>query len=718
MPMPTNRLWLIALLVALCATAAPAADFYAAPDGKPAGNGSAAAPWDLATAFALPQAVKPGDTVWLRGGVYTVRDTLALAERNSGAAAAPITYRAAKDETVRLVAGRAVKPSDFKPVTDAAVLARLDPAARGKVVRLDLAALAVQHAGPYPDVFHDGGGIVELFFGGKRMPLSRWPNEGYVTMAKVLDKGTLTGKQGAGGTFVYREDRPARWSAADGVWLDGFWRVPWAPETVRIKSIDAAKREITLAAPVNAGIGSKYAGPEGSGKEPWCAVNLLEEIDQPGEWCVNFPTKTLYFWPPAPLEGAEILLSDLKAPVIAMKDVSNLMLRGLIVEGGLAGGVQVAGGSNVLIGGCTFRNLGGTAVVIKGGTKHTVTGCDIHDTGCGGIYAGGGDRKTLTPAGHAITNNHIWQVGRVKKTYTPPIAVGVYDAGYTCGCLVAHNLIHDIPHAAVLYGGNDNTFEYNHIYRVALDSGDVGAFYTWNDWTSRGNVVRYNFIHDSPAANGVYMDDGDSGDTVFGNVFYKLACGPFIGGGHDNLVRNNISIECPKAIHIDSRGVARGYNLQNKKMVEAVTSVNPKQPPWSTRFPELGKLLEFHPDMPIGCVIENNVAVGCPKLVNQSGKKEDFQFTKFGENYAPAAGEDPGFVDAAKLDFRLKPGSPVFKKLPAFKPIPMEKIGLYVDEYRPRLPAAAGAPGGPGTAPGEVFNSETDLKHSSQPQRR
>jgi len=714
----TKNIRFVACLIALCAATAPAAEFYAAPDGKPSGNGSAAAPWDLATAFAPPQAVKPGDTVWLRGGIYTISDTLTLAEKNSGAVGAPITYRAAKDETVRLVAGRTVRAADFKPVTDPAVLARLDPAARGKVVRLELAALGIQHAGPYPDVFGDGGGIVELFFGGKRMPLARWPNEGYVTMARVIDKGVWQGSDRRGGTFVYREDRPARWQAADGVWLSGFWRVPWTPETVRVKSIDTAKREIAFAAPVNAGIGSKYAGPEGSGKEPWCAVNLLEEIDQPGEWCVNFPTKTLYFWPPAALEGAEVLIADLKAPVLAAKNVSNLVLRGMVFEGGLAGGVQVSGGSNVLIAGCTFRNLGGTAVIIKGGTKHTVTGCDIHDMGCGGIYAGGGDRKTLTPAGHAITNNHIWQVGRVKKTYTPPIAVGAYDSGYAAGCLVAHNLIHDIPHAAVLYGGNDNVLEFNHIYRVALDSGDVGAFYTWNDWTSRGNVVRYNFIHDSPAANGVYMDDGDSGDTVFGNVFYKLACGPFIGGGHDNLVRNNICIECPKGIHIDSRGVARGYNLQNKKMVEAVMSVNPKQPPWSTRYPEMANLLEFHPDMPTGCVIENNVVVGCPKWLNQSGKKEEFQYTKFGENFVAAAGEEPGFVDAAKMDFRLKPDSPVFKKLPAFKPIPMEKIGLYVDEYRPRLPAAVGAPAGPLKGPGEVFNSETDLKHSNQPARR
>ena len=38
--------------------------------------------------------------------------------------------------------------------------------------------------------------------------------------------------------------------------------------------------------------------------------------------------------------------------------------------------------------------------------------------------------------------------------------------------------------------------------------------------------------------------------------------------------------------------------------------------------------------------------------------------------------EDPGFVDAAKMDFRLPDDSPVYKKVPGFKKIPFETIGL------------------------------------------
>lgn len=51
-------------------TISAAADFHVKPDGAPKGNGSLERPWDLATALAGPQEVKPGDTIWLHAGTY------------------------------------------------------------------------------------------------------------------------------------------------------------------------------------------------------------------------------------------------------------------------------------------------------------------------------------------------------------------------------------------------------------------------------------------------------------------------------------------------------------------------------------------------------------------------------------------------------------------------------------------------------------------------
>jgi len=102
----------------------------------------------------------------------------------------------------------------------------------------------------------------------------------------------------------------------------------------------------------------------------------------------------------------------------------------------------------------------------------------------------------------------------------------------------------------------------------------MGGFYTYGDWTSRGNTVRHNFVHHSPQAHGVYCDDGDSGDRIESNLFYKIDAGVFIGGGHDNIATSNIAVECRKALHLDARGVSRNYNAQNKRMVGDLKAVS------------------------------------------------------------------------------------------------------------------------------------------------
>lgn len=82
------RYFLISVTILLLAAVARATDFYAAPGGSASGNGSATSPWDLQTA--LNQTVaRPGDTIWLRGGVYHGTFSSYL----NGTASAPILVR-------------------------------------------------------------------------------------------------------------------------------------------------------------------------------------------------------------------------------------------------------------------------------------------------------------------------------------------------------------------------------------------------------------------------------------------------------------------------------------------------------------------------------------------------------------------------------------------------------------------------------------------------
>src|ERR1700687_4824314 len=84
---------LLALLTSLVSVRA--SDFYVSPTSSAGGNGSIGNPWDLLTAFGQPASVKPGDTIWLRGGIYIPENPTwpALECYLRGTPAAPIIVR-------------------------------------------------------------------------------------------------------------------------------------------------------------------------------------------------------------------------------------------------------------------------------------------------------------------------------------------------------------------------------------------------------------------------------------------------------------------------------------------------------------------------------------------------------------------------------------------------------------------------------------------------
>lgn len=712
-----KRLLLSGVIVVAVGLTALAAEFYVAPAGNDADPGTKVKPFatlekarnaarSLKRSGTLPAG---GITIWMAGGVYPRMETFTLTAEDSGSKAAPMVYRAA-DADVRLVAGRVVPPAAFQPVADRAVLARLDAAAKGHVVQLDLHALGVRHAKRFPDLFQGGGGILQLFFNNARMPLSRWPNDGYTSMQKVLDSGMKP--QRHPGTFVYRGDRPARWQDAarqNQLWISGFWRVPWVIQTVRVQSIDTARKTIALSVPIEGGIGSKYSKEvdgtrRGDGKEPWYAINLLEEIDRPGEWCIDFAAGILYFWPPADLAKATVLLADVDTPIVSIQDASYVTLAGLTLEGGLGDALHVQGGEANLIAGCTVRNTGRSGVSLAGGRGNGVQSCDLYNLGAEGIVIDGGDRKTLAPAGHFALNNHVHHCGQVQK-----IVSGIKIDGV--GNRAAHNLIHDGTYGGVVYHGNDHVLELNEIHNIGLDGGDLGAFYSNADWASRGTIIRHNFIHHAPNANGVYMDDGHSGERIVGNVMYRIRSGPFIGGGHDNSISNNVMVQCESAVHLDDRGVSRRYTAGSPYMMSYLKTIPYTQPPWSLRYPTLPEIL-LHPTLPTGNVVEGNACIRC-------GRNLDFRMAAGNRHYIHAAdnlesGEIARLFDAALLTFNLRKDSPLAKRLPGFQPIPFEHIGLCLDEYRRTLPTARETGRNENRPPRQMFDSNIDMERSNK----
>jgi len=667
-----------AVLLLSLGRAATAGDFYVTPGGADTGPGTADHPFaSLARARDAARVVAGSNTVWLAAGDYPLLDTVEFGSADTG-----LTVRSLPGARVRLSGGRLLTATDFHPVTDPAVLARIAPAIQGKVFQLDLVALGIRHRQVYPEVFNDSGNLVELYFNGRRMPLARFPNEGYMTMKQVLNNaGGATNRNwdsaiwekvdpnGPGGTFVFRDEflaQHAAWAKVldRGVWLKGYWRIPWENEAIRVAAIDVNRRTVTFARPIPGGIGSKYRRPEGSGEEKYWLMNLLEAVDQPGEWAVDFPSGKLYFYPPRPLAGARMAICDNDQPVIRAVGVTNLTIQQITIENNLGHGIEIRGGEHDRVLGCVVRNISRNAIVLDGGFHHEVLSCDLYNLGAGGVWLAGGDEKSSPrrPAGHRVVNNHIHDFAQIERVYAAGVNCGFTGGGggghhAAVGMYVAHNLIHDTPHVGILHGSFDSVFEFNEILEYCQVSNDMGAWYCYDQAERMGNqTFRYNYVHDSAEGDGVYFDHDHPEMHVYGNV-----------------------------IALDSRG-KRGtgflYKIgsQGQGKLQSIDCTNNLAINCHYGF-------EFVTSLPSS--IANNVTVNCAQSFSWSWVR-DGKLVR--TNNAIASGSnisyagDPGFVDLAHHDYRLRPDSRVFRDLPGFQPIPFDRIGLFVDEYRRRLP--------------------------------
>ncbi len=722
---PNRLLPLIATFAALVtALGAAPLTLYVSPGGKDSADGKMPARAfatlerardeirRLKSSGSLP---KGGVIVELAGGVYLRTASFELTAEDSGTATSPVVYRSASpSQPARLLGGRTVSLSDFRRPSKPALISRLDPAARPHVVALDLAAAGLSSVPEFPAVFDDQGGLFEVFADGARLPLSRWPNEGFAVMKRVLVNGTNRSP----GTFEYSDDRPARWTENSHVWLKGQWRVGWEDPAIRVAKIDPAARTIAFAAGIQNGIGYKYiTNPDGTrpgnGKEPWHALNLLEEIDRPGEWAVDFASRTLFLWPPDGLR--EVTITQLADPLIKATGAAHVDFVRLDLGYSLGNGLVAENVDSVRLLGSRIHHIAGTAVILNG-SRSVVQSNDLHDLGSGGVLVSGGDSRTLVSSENQILNNHIHHYGVLRAQYSAGVDVGFGGASNhrgrrdAVGVLVAHNRIHDAPRDAILVNGQDHVFEFNEVSACGFGSADTGSFYSWLDWTIRNVVIRHNYLYDT--VGGVNPDDGATGFHVYGNVIAGPRTGVWIASGPDHIVENNIFIKDEGPVFgLDDRGSGRGY-ATNKHLLGRRDAMKMDTPPWSVRFPGLAARLADRPELPRGTRFERNLIV-IPKgdaIQNKLSKKnrDNPELLTVADNWVTPT--DPGFVNAAAGDFSLRPNSETFRRIPGFKPVPFDRIGLRVDEYRasiPPRPAFKGTPPPPATQPDQDRNFGT-----------
>ena len=614
--------------------------------------------------------------VQIASGTYQMPAPLDFTVEDSGTSKYPVEYRAKVPGKTHLVGGCVV--TGFTPVDDPIILNRLDQAARGNVYQADLKAngisdfQGINNAATYQS---DPG--LELFFNDKPMTLARYPNTGYMKIGDVFNSnGVVESGEAANsdGRFICNDSRIERWAGDRGVWMHGFWFYDWADQRIPMALVNTDKHIISL----NIGQGAGYGLRRG---QWFYAENIMSELDSPGEWYLDRDTGILYFWPPEPLTTGRVVVSTLRDP-IRLNNASDIIFRGLTIEDGRGTAVTINGGSNVQMIGCTIRNMGNWAVKAKGGIGHKVIGCDIYAMGQGGITFDGGDRKTLVPGHFVADNNHIHHTSRWDPVYQP----GIFLFGV--GNSAVHNLIDNVPHVAIGFSGNDQTIEYNEIHSSVFQSNDAGAIYTSppdETWSMRGHKIRFNYLHnihgfEGRGCNGVYLDDCFSSADISGNIFYDVANAILIGGGRDNTITGNMFINSNQALYMDARGLGWAKSV-GVFATKELHDLNYRQPPWSTKYPELLNILEDEPLAPKGNVVARNISWNTKWGFIEPAAQP---FIKFENNLMD---QDPLFSGKPPADFRLSRKSPALKL--GFKQIPFKKIGVYKSKDRASWPVTS-----------------------------
>ncbi|MGN0855670.1 MAG: right-handed parallel beta-helix repeat-containing protein [Kiritimatiellia bacterium] len=451
-----------------------------------------------------------------------------------------------------------------------------------------------------------------LFFGNEPGVLAREPNTGWFTFtaADVVADGS-----GDPGAFRCHENLPA-----GGYSLNGYWTEDWANETLRVEAFTNGVMQ--LADRHDFGIGRKSWGAK---VRRYHAVNHRAFLDAPGEWYLDPAARKLYVMPPTgDIAATPVYLAVDPGPVLGLHHRRELTLANRTIAFGRGTGLELRDCHHVTISNCVIECVAGNGIDIGGDcTDITVVDCTIRNVGRCGVALAGGDRGRLAPGRNAVRNCEIVRFARLQRVYAPGVSL------HGCGNEIRGCRIHDAPHSAILYGGNEHVIADNEIYDVIQETGDAGAIYTGRDWTSMGNRVTGNYIHDLGATvvgenardvftMGVYLDDCDGGDTVASNRFENAGCAIMIGGGRENTVLANRIVNCRKGIHLDDRGVTwtNRWNSPDDpswNLLAKAERLKYRDDPWKSRYPRLARIMDDEPRLPLYTTFTSNVFLACER---------------------------------------------------------------------------------------------------------
>ncbi len=696
-----SRLYALGLIVVLSFSIflpdANSLTIYVAPGVDGQGNGTRLSPYtsliqardhirEIKKTKGLPQG---GVKVVLKEGEHHITDTVLFTSEDSGTSQSPIVYCANENAYVVFNGGICLK--GFQKVRNEPGSERLKADVKDKIYLIDLRKYGIVQLPPLelagfgslkvrtPDRNYKNYNTYpcpELFFNKIPMTLSRFPNKDFIKVAGVQgEKNEEACQNCMKNVRLKLEGCPLNeWANETNILLYGYWYYDWADSYENVKSVNAETQEVLLAEP-----GSAYGYREGA---RYYALNLLCELDQPGEYYIDRENLYLYFYPPSNIDNALIELSFFEKPMIIFDNAEHISFERIHFRLGAGNLVQIFDGDTIQMLGCSFQESGGYGLTISMGKNHRVQSCDFHRLGKGGIYLNGGDRKTLTPSGIVVDNCYFSHLARIDHTYNP--AVYMHGVGHK----ISHNLVHDIPSSAFRTDVNDTVLEFNEIFNVLTESDDQGGADMWGTPTYGGVVFRYNYWHhignwkegtEQPGCGhaGIRLDDAISGVHIYGNIFYHSSAGNFGGiqihGGKDNLIENCIFANCRIGISCTPWPKEHWLNF----IKDALDSPVIDKELYLNRYPYLANLSEDNNKN----TAKKNIFINCNQIVLR--KPSNFVY----EDNIETNNQEL-FPKIHAGDFSINKEIIQTQNV-GFAPIPFEKIGLYMDKYRKKLPVDA-----------------------------
>ena len=597
--------------------------FVVSPDGDDANPGTPERPFRSIERARAAAREKGGATVYLRSGTYVVRETFALGPEDSGS-----TWRAWKDEKPILTGAAPVGP--LAPVSDPAALARIAPEAREHVRVADLSGVGGLSFRPMP-VFGFGTKrrpapvVIEA---GEALQIAIHPNEGFlrVKAPKGSVRGLMTeqGFQQRGEASMpkngFYSDDPslARFAGAKDLMVRGYWTWYWADLMSRVASVDPVSGAVVMSVseadeePRVKRVANAEPG------NPFWFMNALEALDAPGEWYIDGSEKKLYVWPRR--EGDALRVSVAQSNLVEAAAVRDLELRGIAFDGGSLGALVLAGCTNVVVSGCSFRGFGSIAVSIRDGLGVTLADSVVADTGRTALDVRGGDRATLSPSRHRIAGCEFARNSCYGRVHPTILVDGV-------GVEITGCFMHDAPSSVVRLEGNDHLVASNRFVRAVYECDDNAAIDIYRNPSYAGCRFIGNVFEDCGRAGGfadcgqaaIRFDGNISGMTVAGNVFRRCGTAFFgainINGGRMNVVDSNVFEDCEKGVTVffypdwHWRYIWRGGNHHAVFIrEECFDRLGIRGGIYAERYPRMAAL----PELPQVNFITRNRGIGCP----------------------------------------------------------------------------------------------------------